>query len=403
MDIAMNLRQNFRVSYGPYRLLITLGRCLRAGNMTLELPDGSRHLFEGAEPGPSALLKVVRPRFVRRLLFGGHNGFAEAYLDGDFETDDLPKVIEVGALNEAAWQKVVNGHPVMRFLHRLPHLLRANSKVGSKRNIAYHYDLGNAFYEQWLDPSMTYSSAVFDSPDDSLEAAQRNKYQSMTKLADLSPDHHLLEVGCGWGGFAAFAARKTGCRVTAITISEEQFDYARKRVHLDGLAERVEIRRQDYRDVTGRFDRVASIEMFEAVGERYWPVFFEKLRDTLNPEGRIALQIITIDEATWEPYRRGVDFIQRYIFPGGLLPSRQVLKSKVQQAGLEWLDDRGFGLDYARTLDDWSKRFDAAWPRIATQGFDERFRRMWRYYLAYCAVGFQIGRVDVRQIALTRG
>ncbi len=403
MDIASNLRQEFRVSLGPYSLLTTLGRCLRAGRVRLELPDGSHHVFEGAEPGPSAVLKVLRPRFVRRLLLGGHNGFAEAYLDGDFETDDLAKLIEVCALNEAAWQKGVHGHPVMRLINRLPHLLRPNSKSGSRRNIAYHYDLGNAFYEQWLDPSMTYSSAVFASPDDSLEVAQQNKYMAMTKLADLSPDHHLLEVGCGWGGFAAFAARETGCRVTAITISEEQYNYARKRVHLDGLAERVEIKRQDYRDVTGRFDRVASIEMFEAVGERYWPVFFAKLRDTLSPEGRIALQVITIDEAIWEPYRRGVDFIQRYIFPGGLLPSRQALKTSVQEAGLEWLNDRGFGLDYARTLEDWSKRFEAAWPRIAALGFDERFRRMWHYYLAYCAAGFQIGRIDVRQIALTRG
>ena len=399
----MNLRQNIQVSLGPYSLLITLGRCLRAGSVLLELPDGTRHLFEGAEPGPSALLKVVRPRFVRRLLLGGHNGFAEAYVDGDFETDDLAAVIELGALNEAAWQRVVDGHPVMRFLNRLPHLLRVNSKGGSKRNIAYHYDLGNSFYEQWLDPSMTYSSAVFASPDDSLEAAQQNKYQAMAKLADLSPDHHLLEVGCGWGGFAAFAARETGCRVTAITISEEQYNYARQRVHLDGLAERVEIRRQDYRDVTGSFDRVASIEMFEAVGERYWPIFFDKLRDTLSPDGRIALQIITIDEAFWEPYRKGVDFIQRHIFPGGLLPSRQALKRTVQHAGLEWLGDDGFGLDYARTLEDWSQRFEAAWPKIAAQGFDERFRRMWHYYLAYCSVGFQIGRIDVRQIALTRG
>ncbi|WP_422366205.1 class I SAM-dependent methyltransferase [Pelagibius sp.] len=399
----MNLRQNSLVSIGPYRLLITLGRCLRAGSVLMELPDGSRHLFEGEEPGPSAALKVIRPRFVRRLLLGGHNGFAEAYVDGDFETEDLTAMIELGALNEAAWQRVVHGHPVMRFLNRLPHLLRANSKSGSKRNIAYHYDLGNAFYEQWLDPSMTYSSAVFTSEGDSLEAAQQNKYRAMTELADLSPDHHLLEVGCGWGGFAAFAAKEAGCRVTGITISEEQYDYARKRVHLDGLAEKVEIRRQDYRDVTGRFDRVASIEMFEAVGERYWPVFFGKLRDALSPEGRIALQIITIDDAIWEPYRRSADFIQRHIFPGGLLPSRQALKNTVQAAGLEWIGDRGFGHDYARTLADWSQRFEAAWPDISALGYDERFRRMWHYYLAYCNVGFKIGRIDVRQIALSRG
>ncbi len=399
----MNLRQNKLVSIGPYRLLITLGRCLRAGSVLMELPDGSRHLFEGEEPGPSAALKVIRPRFVRRVLLGGHNGFAEAYVDGDFETEDLTAMIELGALNEAAWQRVVHGHPVMRFLQRFQHLLRANSKTGSKRNIAYHYDLGNAFYEQWLDPSMTYSSAVFASEADSLEAAQQNKYRAMTELADLSPDHHLLEVGCGWGGFAAFAAKEAGCRVTGITISQEQYDYARKRVHLDGLAEKVEIRRQDYRDVTGSFDRVASIEMFEAVGERYWPVFFSKLRDALSPEGRIALQIITIDDAIWEPYRRSADFIQRHIFPGGLLPSRQALKSTVQAAGLEWVGDRGFGHDYARTLGDWSQRFEAAWPGIAALGYDERFRRMWHYYLAYCNVGFKIGRIDVRQIALSRG
>lgn len=385
------------------RLLQGLAKHILRGRLMLRLPDGSQQVFEGPEPGPSAELHVIRPRFVRRVLTGGSTGFAETYLDGDCDTPDLAAFLELAALNYDAWERIVDRKPVYRFALRLLHIMRPNTRRGAKRNIAKHYDLGNDFYRLWLDETMTYSSAVFDAPETSLNEAQHNKYRRIAQSAGLRPDGHVLEIGCGWGGFAEFAAREIGARVTAVTISDAQFAYAKERIQRAGLNERVEIRRQDYRDIDGTYDHIASIEMFEAVGERYWPVFFSKLRERLKPGGQAALQVITIADEFFEQYRRSTDFIQRHIFPGGMLPSPDVLKRQVRQAGLDVRQDNGFGLDYARTLADWHRRFDAAWPQIATLGYDERFARMWRYYLAYCKAGFLTGRIDVRQIALTHG
>jgi cyclopropane-fatty-acyl-phospholipid synthase len=287
-------------------------------------------------------------------------------------------------------------------LRRLWHRLHDNTRRGSRRNIAHHYDLGNAFYERWLDPSMTYSSAVFEREDDDLRAAQEAKYRRLARMMDLAPEQRVLEIGCGWGGFAEVAAKEFGARVTAITVSREQLDFARRRIQREGLAERVEARFVDYRDVEGRFDRVASIEMFEAVGERHWPVYFGKVRDVLEPGGRAALQIITIADRWFEGYRRGVDFIQRYIFPGGMLPSMEALHRQWERAGLA-LDRAEFhGQHYARTLAEWNRRFQSAWHELEPMGFDRRFKRMWEFYLAYCEAGFRTGSTDVLQAALVR-
>jgi cyclopropane-fatty-acyl-phospholipid synthase len=375
---------------------------MRHGHIGLEMPNGNRHSFTGPMHGPKTRLIVRDNRFVRRFLTGGANGFAEAYMDGDCDIDDLSRFLTWAALNHAALEETLRGQAIPRLVNRLWHLMRANSRRGAKRNIAYHYDLGNEFYEAWLDPSMTYSSAVFETPDQSLGEAQRAKYQHIAALGEFRQGDHLLEIGCGWGGFAVHAAKELGCRVTGITISDAQYEFARRRVHEEGLADRVDIRRQDYRDTRGRFDGIVSIEMFEAVGERYWPDFFETLRTNLRPGGRASLQVITIAESLFDSYRRSTDFIQRYIFPGGLLPSPNAFQMEAEAAGLRPIAIQSHGQSYARTLAEWRRRFDTAWPRISAMGFDERFRRMWAYYLAYCEAGFATERIDVKQMAFAR-
>ncbi len=385
-----------------YGLLVdAFANRLHAGSLQVTLPDGSRRTLSGTGAGPSAVLTVNRDRFFRRVLLGGSNGFAESYMAGDCDTPDLAEFLRLAAVNFDHWQESLQGSPLYRSAARLYHLLRPNTRRGARRNILSHYDLGNEFYSQWLDQGMAYSAACFPSHDLSLEDAQTAKYAAIAEAARVMPDSHVLEIGCGWGGFAEYAARERGARVTAITISDQQFDYTKQRIYSAGLNDSVEVRRQDYRDVSGRFDNIVAIEMFEAVGERYWPGFFTKVRDLLSPDGRAALQVITIDDAFFERYRKSTDFIQRYIFPGGMLPSPTALTQAVQSVGMKTLTEQGFGTDYARTLSTWRRRFEEAWPRINELGFDERFRRMWTYYLAYCEAGFSTGRIDVKQVAIS--
>ncbi|MDH3474504.1 MAG: cyclopropane-fatty-acyl-phospholipid synthase family protein [Rhodospirillales bacterium] len=383
-------------------LVLALAARINAGELAITLPHGGERHFEGAQAGPRAAVRVYHPRVFRRVLLGGTLAFAEAYMEGDCDSPDLAALVELVIQNEAALLTALDGQRWTRALQRLGHRLRPNSKRGSRRNIARHYDLGNDFYALWLDRSMTYSSAVFEGPGEPLEAAQDNKYRRMAALAAIGPDDRVLEVGCGWGGFCSWAAREIGCRVTAITISRAQYDFAARRLQAEGLAERVDLRLQDYRDIDGSFDRIVSIEMLEAVGERYWPRYFAMLRDRLVPGGRAALQVITIADDLFEVYRKDVDFIQRYIFPGGLLPSPGRLGEEARGAGLDWHGGESIRLHYARTLAVWRRSFEAAWPEVLALGFDERFRRMWRYYLAYCEAGFETGRIDVLQAALSK-
>jgi len=380
--------------------LDSLGRMLAAGTLTIRYPDGHVREYRGKQPGPSAYLDIHDSVVARRTMTGGALGFAESYMAGDCDSPDLTAVLELGAINEDAFARRLDGKLLMRILHRFGHLLRPNTKRGSRRNISAHYDLGNEFYETWLDDSMTYSSALFGENPENLAEAQRSKYRRMAEIAGLRQGHKVLEIGCGWGGFACFAAGEIGCDVTALTISDAQHDFAAARVQREGLGERVKIVKRDYRDQQGRFDGIVSIEMFEAVGERYWPVFFDRVRENLSMGGRAALQIITIADEFWPVYRKSADFIQAHIFPGGMLPCPSGLLDQFARAGLSVIDDAGFGLDYAHTLAVWRERFNEAWPRIAQMGFDDRFRRMWNYYLAYCEAGFRIARIDVRQIAL---
>ena len=372
------------------------------GGLTVVMPSGRLIRIQGSAPGPQARLIVRDFRFVGRVLAAGDIGFGEGFMAGEWDTPDLSALLEALTANLDRLSRLMDGHPVMRTVHFISHLFHRNSRTGSRRNIEAHYDLGNAFYARWLDPGMTYSSARFETPGQDLSAAQRNKYTSLARQIDLRPGHTMLEIGCGWGGFAEFAAKEIGARVTGVTISPSQAEFARKRLFDQGLADRADIQLIDYRDVEGRFDRVASIEMFEAVGEEYWPDYFAKVRAVLSPGGRAGLQIITIRDELFAEYRSRADFIQKYVFPGGMLPSEARLREETERAGLEWRCIARFGHCYADTLAEWAHRFEGAWDDIRRLGFDERFRRLWRFYLSYCEAGFRTGRTNVVQLSLVR-
>jgi len=384
------------------KAVLRIATRIHSGEITVALPDGRTILFKGLMPGKSGVLEIKDYAFAKRLLTGGANGMGEAYMDGMWDSPDLATFLEVVAANSEHLRQYFHGKGWARMLGRLVHLFNRNSRAGSKKNIEYHYDLGNAFYKQWLDSTMTYSSARFTDPNQPLSEAQKNKYLSLIKEAEIRPEHTVLEIGCGWGGFAEYAAKEIGCKITGITISKEQLEFAQKRMFENGLNDKVDIRYVDYRDVEGQFDRVASIEMFEAVGEEYWPSFFAKVRDVLTSGGQAGLQIITIADELFDDYRQSADFIQRYIFPGGMLPSPSALVDQVKNVGLEWKHNITFGKDYAHTLHIWRDRFIEAWPTIQPLGFDERFRRMWNLYLGYCEAGFNAGTIDVTQVALRR-
>jgi cyclopropane-fatty-acyl-phospholipid synthase len=396
---------------------------LATGELSLALPDGRIRRFAGREPGPKAEMHVHEAGVARRLLLGGGMGLAESYMDRSWDTPDLDAVLDLGVANIQALGSLrlpVPLSPVQRAWHRM----RDNDVAGARRNIEYHYDLGNDFYRLWLDPTMAYSAACFDdlpaaapaaepagprsrltrpvADTQVLERAQRRKWDRVLELVQPGPNEHLLDIGCGWGGFAMHAAETTGCRVTGITLSPQQAALARRRVEERGLTGQVDIRLRDYRSESGTYDAVASIEMFEAVGERWWPVFFAKLRQLLRPGARAGLQVITIGDRYFERYRSRPDFTQRYIFPGGMLPSPGRFAAEAAAAGLALRTPRFFGADYARTLVAWARRFESGLPEVRRLGFDERFIRMWRYYLSYCRAGFSAGRIDVMQVGLER-
>jgi cyclopropane-fatty-acyl-phospholipid synthase len=372
------------------------------GTLTFVLPSGKPLRIDGKTAGADAVIRIHDYRFIRRALASGDIGFAEGYMAGEWDTPDLSAVLEAFSQNFDRLTALVRGNPLMRAVNGLYHLFHRNDRRGSRKNIHAHYDLGNAFYSRWLDPSMTYSSALYEAPNQPLDQAQRAKYAALARSIDLGPGQHVLEIGCGWGGFAEFAAKEVGAKVTGVTISQAQYDFAKQRLFNQGLAEKADIRLIDYRDVEGRFDRVASIEMFEAVGEEYWPTYFSKIRDVLTPGGRAGLQIITIRDELFASYRSHTDFIQRYVFPGGMLPSEQRLRQETTAAGLAWTGVTRFGQNYADTLAEWARRFEAAWDDIKAEGFDERFRRLWRFYLSYCEAGFRTERTNVIQLGLAR-
>lgn len=378
-----------------------LNRIVR-GAIAVELADGKRLQAVGGEPGPHGVITIRKPQFLRRLLTEGHLGFGEMFMEGWWTTPDLQDLLDVILLNNENMARGFTGSGLFRFWERVRHFLNANSRRGARRNIARHYDLGNAFYSLWLDETMTYSSALFRSGTESLSEAQRNKYAAICDRLALAPDARILEIGCGWGGFAEYAARERGVRITGLTVSRAQRDHARRRLFEAGLAERAEIVLRDYRDETGTYDAVASIEMIEAVGEKYWPDYFAALRRRLRASGVAALQAITIADRLFPLYRTRADFIQKHIFPGGMLPSPQSLRAHARAAGLAWAGQESFPDSYSRTLREWRRRFNARWAEIAALGFDERFRRMWNFYLAASAAGFAAGSTDIIQVAFRK-
>lgn len=382
------------------RFLLAILSNLHCGRLTLTLPDGSQHQFSGAMSGPVSDLTIRTESALRRLLHDGKMGFCEAFMDGEASSQSLPTLIELAVLHDKYLENALKTNIFRQAGLRLFHMLRRNNKLGSAKNIAHHYDIGNSFYEAWLDPTMTYSSAVFDSETDDLTTAQLNKYKRLAELADIQPGDRVLEIGCGWGGFAKFVSQHIGAHVTGITISQAQLAYAEASLAEAGLQNKVDLKLMDYRDLQGRFDKIVSIEMFEAVGQAYWPVYFDTISRMLKSGGRAVIQSITIDHDAFQSYRDQPDFIQRYIFPGGMLPSMPMLQTPVAQAGLELVAENGYASDYARTLQEWRARFLASWPSLAGDKFDNRFRRMWELYLAYCEGGFRAGMIDVKQILL---
>ncbi len=375
---------------------------LQHGRLDVILPDGRHFRAEGRKPGPVAEITIHNPDVFARLIREGDMGFSEAYLDGWWSTPDLQAFMDLLHSDNPAMLDEFPAMKLVRAWERLRHWLRSNTKAQARRNIAHHYDLGNDFYAMWLDDSMTYSSAIFRTGQESLERAQEQKYAALVDALGVQPGDHVLEIGCGWGGFAEYAAGRRGLRVTALTISQAQHDYAVARMARAGLADRVEIRLQDYRDETGRYDGIASVEMFEAVGEAYWPAYFTTLRERLKGGAQAVVQVITVPDARFETYRRNVDFIQKYIFPGGMLISPSRFRQEAGQVGLDVPGSIEFGDSYSQTLRRWHDSFVAEWGRINAMGYDERFRRMWEFYLTSCAAAFRTGICDVAQITLRR-
>ncbi|HEX8956143.1 MAG TPA: cyclopropane-fatty-acyl-phospholipid synthase family protein, partial [Burkholderiaceae bacterium] len=363
-------------------------------------PDGTTSMHgEGGEP---VALDLRNWTVCGAAAKSGDIGFAESYIAGDWNTDNLPGLIELFVRNREAIEDMIYGSWWGNLLYRLKHSFNRNSKSGSRKNIQAHYDLGNDFYALWLDASMTYSSALFGTPQASLEQAQAAKYRRMLDELGLAARSNILEIGCGWGGFAEIAARERGHHVTGLTLSAEQLAYARSRLERAGVSQHADLRLQDYRDLTGSFDGVASIEMFEAVGEAYWPQYFSCVAQALKPGGRACIQSIVIADDLFAQYRKGTDFIQQYIFPGGMLPCPRAFREQAARQGLRVCNELAFGQDYARTLQLWREQFKAQLAAVREQGFDERFVRTWEFYLAYCEAGFRAGSLDVIQFTLEK-
>jgi len=386
MNNALTLRDTGHLARDT-RLVFELLENVHGGMLEIRLPDGSSRLFGEGEHGVT--MHVHDEAMFSQVLARGDIGLAEAYLDGHWDSPDVTGLLTLLTRNHQALKKAIYGSWRNLLAARLRHWLNRNSRTGSKRNIMAHYDLGNDFYRLWLDPGMSYSSALYRAADaGDLESAQRAKYRRLLRRLHAEPGQSVLEIGCGWGGFAEIAVEE-GLKVTGLTLSPAQLECARKRVP------EADLRLQDYRDTSERFDHIVSIEMFEAVGERWWPTYFRTIAQALKPGGRAVIQSITIRDDLFDGYRKGTDFIQQYIFPGGMLPSRSAFRAAAAKQGLTVHGEYAFGADYARTLAEWRHAFESNWPQIAALGFDEQFRRLWRMYLSYCEAGFLAGNIDV--------
>jgi cyclopropane-fatty-acyl-phospholipid synthase len=386
------------------KLILRMLRQLETGALRMTFPDGQSALFGDHRHAQPVGITLKNWKVCSAVLKSGDIGFAETFIDNDWHTDNLPGLIELFVHNREAVEAAVYGTWWGNLFYRVKHLLQRNSKSGSRKNIHAHYDIGNNFYELWLDPSMTYSSALFGAATDtSLEQAQNAKYRRVLRQLAVAPGARILEIGCGWGGFAETAARAGAAQVTGLTLSTEQLAFAQNRLEAAGLGHRADLKLRDYRDVNEQFDAIASIEMFEAVGEQYWPSYFECVARNLKAGGRACIQSIVIADPLFQRYRKGTDFIQQYIFPGGMLPSPSAFREQAQRQGLQVIDHFSFGLDYARTLQIWRDSFKAKIAQIKALQFDQRFLRTWEFYLAYCEAGFRAGSIDVVQFTLQKG
>ena len=383
------------------RLFTYMMTGIQVGSLDITLPNGSTRHIVGSQPGPHGVLRIKSDRIMKHVLRSGEVGFGEAYLDDCWDSPDLAKLLAVMYLNEPHYKGPFEINWIGKLAGYIKHKLRANTKTKAKENIEFHYDLGNEFYKMWLDDTMAYSSGMYIQPNETLMDAQINKFKLMYERLELRPEHTLLEIGSGWGGFAIYAATHSGCRVHSVTLSKEQLAEARIRAEKAGVADRVTFEIRDYRDVTETYDRVVSIEMYEAVGEEFWPGYFQAISKALKPGGRAAIQGITINPAIFDHYRSKRDFIQKYIFPGGMLCPPELFQKIAADAGLKSVEPKFYAKDYADTLAQWDRNVLAARDKIVQQ-FDERFLRMWRYYLAYCECGFRTGSIDLMHITLNK-
>ena len=382
------------------RRVLRLLEKIEHGTLTIQFPDRSTKVY-GNTSLPHAAISLKNWEVFSASMKSGDIGFAETYMAGDWSTPSLSDLLRVMIQNRRAVEDLIYGSWWGRMAYRIRHLLNRNNKTNSRKNIHAHYDLGNAFYELWLDGTMNYSSALFEGDfNQEMAAAQRAKVRRALRMTDVELGSRVLEIGCGWGALAEMATVDFGAKVTGVTLSTEQLAFANARMKWNGKAENADLRLQDYRDTQEKFDHIVSIEMFEAVGEKFWDGYFKTIAEALKPGGRAVVQSITIRDDLFSSYRKGTDFIQQYVFPGGMLPSRSAFRAAAAKRGLIVKDEFAFGLDYARTLAEWRQAFELRWPEIAAQGFDENFRRLWRMYLCYCEAGFLAGNVDVVQFEL---
>ncbi len=375
---------------------------IKYGELSVTFPSGSMQSFTGINSAHKADLTINNYKFISKILKRKSVGFAESYMDGDFSSSNLTNLLLLAFRNENHFLVNLKSNIFFNIYSKFKHFLNENTKSQSKKNIQYHYDLGNNFYTKWLDRSMTYSSAYFEKENQNLFDAQLNKYHKIAESLNLNENSKVLEIGCGWGGFSSYAAKNFKSNIDAITISKEQYEYASNKIQKEGLGEKVSIKFKDYRDIDTQYSNIASIEMFEAVGKKYWEKYFDIVSNSLLISGKAALQIITIDEKRSLNYQNQPDFIQQYIFPGGMLPTKKELLEINNKVGLDFKEIKSFGLSYAKTLSLWNKQFQSSWNELVKLGFNDRFKRMWEFYLAYCETGFISQSTDVSHFLITK-
>ena len=372
------------------------------GQIHVTFPNNEKYIYKGIKSGPEADITLNNYKFIKDVMIKGNIGLGESYMNQNYTTNSLVKLIEFAVRNKNHFNNIDRGKLIYRIVQKIYHYNNNNSKKNSKSNIKYHYDLGNNFYQFWLDETMSYSSALYDKNILDLKKAQINKYNRLLDLLRPTDKSKILEIGCGWGSLASFIGKNTNAHITAITISKEQYNHVSKMIFNQGLQEKVKVELKDYRDEYNQYDSIVSVEMFEAVGEKYWKIFFNKINQNLKNQGKAVMQIITIKDELFKNYQQRPDFIQRYIFPGGMLPSKKILRNLINEENLNLQNEFSFANSYAKTLNEWNNRFQKSWPEISKIGFNEYFKRMWEYYFSYCECGFKIGHTDISQFLISK-